>query len=220
MSCIYFILALLISDSMGKSVRLPNLARQSYGGKEILWFIKKVRSEFIKVASYNKILLQVGTVDVLNIIEDKYLNWHNIHDSYKVKEFVSRILDLILSLLWEIRLFNMDAVVIVSSNLPIPRHQDISYIFLKELNKTLFRTIQDFAGTIFLDSAKSFDTSPFSDKQLFNNSELHLRESMVHILEGRYSQALSSRWIGEKLLKQRKIIVKRLVHSQKFGKKQ
>ena len=96
---------LLLSDSMGKNVQLPHTTTSSHPGKDTFWFRKNFHTLQIRVPDYRNdssvILLQVGTVDVLNIEKHGILTANSskarkLRLAVEVKESILELLSLII----------------------------------------------------------------------------------------------------------------------------
>ena len=126
---------LLISDSMGRNIKPPNCCEKIFPGHET-WSIKdKLDKGEISLKEYTHVILQIGTVDCLNMF-DQYRICEDDSNVYR-EHMVNKVKNRIDSVVQQLRVSGANEVILVSSVLPIPKFKELSKVFLSQLNSKL-----------------------------------------------------------------------------------
>ena len=198
----------LLSDSMAKYIKLPDTISFTCRGKDTFWFKSNFNPAW--VMRRDRVILQIGTVDVLKL--DQYGSISDSTEPAELARYGAAIAESILDIVSIIRSYNPYAVIVVSGILPIPclPHADP---LLNSLNHHLSSSFKTSRATIFLDSPKTFIAKQhLSYEQLFPDG-IHIARPFRKFLRNKFQQALTPSFISENLNKQRKTRNRRNIHA-------
>lgn len=204
----------MIMDSMGRGVRVLDTAFFLRPGKDSFWFRSNL--DFPSLAKFDKILFQLGTVDMLKLVNFGCIS-PNSPPNIGL-QYASKVKESLLDLISQVRHHNRTAVIIMSGVPPIPRYPFLGPV-ITECNRLLSLELSTYRRSIFLDLPKSFIGRQYlSYKELFPDN-LHVGDKFKYILKNRFTQAFTPTFISEKLGKQSKAAVKRLTHKRRFQRR-
>lgn len=173
---------LLISDSMTRDVEMPRNVRMSvHPGASVNRISDSIIRHHIPVRGFQKILLHIGVIDILNIHESKDSSYRNI----EFKQLMRRFSFLLRVIRWK----NPSALILVSGILPVPKYHEAIGLKIRSINFALHVISAKFCNCLYVDtsSAYLFDLKPI--KKYFYDG-LHLSYSGSRVLSSRFRQAL------------------------------
>lgn len=186
---------MVIGGSMTKCVRVRNTVVKSYCGATVPRVADKIRFGELCVAGFDRILIQLGTNDIANLIDTGEIRNATVHD---VTRRFKSLRDVI-------RKRNTRALIIFSSILPRVERNEIFKPYVRGVNFALEKWCSKSQGaTIFNPTNAAFLDQGKPRAELYSVSDgLHLNGAGVDRLESAISQALSTPYLLERVRSKR-----------------